>query len=157
MRDVVIEELGAASSHVPVHIGVPLVAVSAQVRVLKITLWMQEKKEESDTNLIRNLRFFQACLCLGVWGAEPQWSVSRYAHIDHSVIVNSRRIYMCAGTHPGSIRGLCGFQRWPRCSHRWVQVYLRWRPNQQHMLSNSLQQPPLWSHTGWHHRARAKV
>lgn len=53
---------------------------------------------------------------------------------------------MCEITDPGSIRGLCGSQRWPRCSQRSVQVYLRWQPNQQHMFGYT----PQTSDMKWH-------
>lgn len=36
--NVVLKQLDLASSHVPVYIGVPLVAVSTQVRLLKVTV-----------------------------------------------------------------------------------------------------------------------
>lgn len=35
---IVLKELDPASSHIPVYIGVPLIAVSTQVRLLKITI-----------------------------------------------------------------------------------------------------------------------
>lgn len=41
-------EKAPSSSHVPVHIGVPLVAVSTQVTLLKITLWTQENQTMSN-------------------------------------------------------------------------------------------------------------
>lgn len=47
---VVLKELGSTSSHVPVYIRIPLVTVSTQVRLLKITLYIQ-KNETSATDL----------------------------------------------------------------------------------------------------------
>lgn len=54
---------------------------------------------------------------------------------------------MCEVTDPGSIQGWCGSQRWPHCSLRSVQVYLRWQPNQQHMFSDT-PSTLIWSDMG---------
>jgi len=35
---IVVEKVDPASSHIPVYVGIPLVSVSTQVSVLKITL-----------------------------------------------------------------------------------------------------------------------
>lgn len=40
----VVKELDAATSNVPVHIGVPLVTVPTQVGLLIVALWRQEGK-----------------------------------------------------------------------------------------------------------------
>lgn len=104
---VVAEALSPASSHEPVDVGVPLVAVSAQMRLLEVALWTRREQDRVNQQQSRCAGGV-AAQGLNAGNAPNQRFVREFRF--NSADEGSASLCLscgcvCEETHPGSTQG----------------------------------------------------